>query len=176
MKVYILEDAFWNMLLSTIEVYPKECLGLLIGVQDRNKFIVHKSVVFQTAERHVKGVNFPKDRVHEEVVNFLEDHLPYLKTIGDFHSHTKEAGHYPSETDMQAMEEKQIYIIIQAYKRKKKVPWQYNRAKTLLFGTSGNFYFKIGAWHKNRFDENFKLIEIVCPYAIGLSQSEKKEE
>ncbi|MFH1452528.1 MAG: Mov34/MPN/PAD-1 family protein [Armatimonadota bacterium] len=175
MKVYILEDAFWSMLLSTIEVYPRECLGLLIGTYDVKNFIVHKSVVFQTAERYMQSVNFPKDRVHDEVVGFLKKHLPYLKTIGDFHSHTGEEYFRPSKTDMKAMEEKQAYIIIQAYKKKKTVQWQYNKSKTILFGTSGNYHFKIGAWFKNKFFEKFRLAELSCPYAIGMTESEAFE-
>lgn len=174
MKIYILEDAFWSMLLCSIEVFPKECLGLLIGTTEKGKSVVNKAVVFQTAVRHTKGVSFPKTVVHEDVITFLETYLPHLKVIGDFHSHTKESELYPSEIDKQAMEEKQVYFIIQIYEKKKKISWQYNNKKTLLYGTSGKFHFKIGAWYRERFDEDFKLAEIECPYAIGLSHSEKK--
>ena len=167
MKVFILENAFWHLLLSSIEVYPKECLGLLIGSQDIYRTVVHNAVVFQTEERFARHVHFPKEDVHHQIVNFLDECLPHLKTVGDFHSHTKDTDYRPSKEDTSGMEAKQVYIIVHVYKKKKKIPWGYNTKKKLLVGTTRDFYFKIGAWYKENPDQKFKLAEIVCPFAVG---------
>ena len=34
MEVYISSNAFWALLISAIEVYKKECFGLLLGYRD----------------------------------------------------------------------------------------------------------------------------------------------
>lgn len=167
MKVYILENAFWNFLLSCIEVYPQECLGLLIGSHDKNKAVVSHAVVFQSAERYKAGVHFPRETAHNNVIEFLDQCLPHLKIIGDFHSHTREADYKPSSEDQEGMVENQVYIIVQIYKKKKSQPWRYNRDGTLLSGTVGDFYFKIASWYKVLPAEPFKLAEIVCPFAAG---------
>ncbi|MBI2252838.1 MAG: Mov34/MPN/PAD-1 family protein [Armatimonadetes bacterium] len=173
MKVFILENAFWNLLLSSVEVYPKECLGLLIGSSDKSRIVVHHAVVFQTAERFTRGVHFPRNHIHQGVLCFLEECLTHLKIVGDFHSHTKEADYRPSEEDQEGMDEDQVYVIVQIYKKKKNLPWRYNRQKTLLAGTTRDFYFKIGAWHKRLPAESFKLAQIICPFAAGF-RSEKR--
>src|SRR5438477_645908 len=36
MEVYISANAFWALLISTIEVYKKECFGILLGYRDNN--------------------------------------------------------------------------------------------------------------------------------------------
>lgn len=166
-KVFILENAFWPLLLSSIEVYPKECLGLLIGSQDRYRSVVHHAIVFQTAERYNRTVHFPKEAVHRGVVDFLRECLPHLKIIGDFHSHTLESDYSPSKEDQKGMESRQVYIIVHIYKKKKSLAWRYNANKTLLIGTTRDFYFKIGAWYQERPGEKFYLAQVVCPFAAG---------
>lgn len=173
MKVYILENAFWNLLLSSIEVYPKECLGLLIGSLDKARAIVHHAVVFQTAKRFPKGVYFPKDKVHQQVVDFLKECMPHNRIMGDFHSHTREADYAPSSQDQKAMESKQVYIVVQVYKKKRSAPWRYNYDHTLLYGTTREFYFKISCWYREHLGEPFKLTEIICPYAAGFITEKK---
>lgn len=173
MKVYILENAFWNLLLSSIEVYPKEGLGLLIGSIDKARAVLHHAIVFQTAKRFPKGVHFPKDTIHQQMVNFLGECMPHNKIIGDFHSHTKEADFGPSKQDEKVMETKQIYIIVQIYKKKRSIPWKYNYNRTFLYGTTKEFYFKISCWYQEHLDEPFKLTEIICPYAAGLITQRK---
>src|SRR5256885_16264733 len=35
MTAYISQNAFWGLLISAVEVYKRECFGLLIGYRDR---------------------------------------------------------------------------------------------------------------------------------------------
>ena len=50
MEVYISANAFWALLISAIEVYKKECFGLLLGYRDNsNIYIVEHAISYQTA-------------------------------------------------------------------------------------------------------------------------------
>jgi proteasome lid subunit RPN8/RPN11 len=170
MTVYILENAFWNLLIASVEVYPHECLGLIIGTADADKYVIHNAVVFQTAARTRAGVVFPSSAVHKNVVEFLEGCLPHMRILGDFHSHTLMRAYYPSEDDRATMEESQIYLIIQIYRKKRNKPWKYNKCQTLLSGTTHDFYFRIGAWYGENGGKRFRLARIVCPFAAGFFQ------
>lgn len=165
--VYILENAFWNLLISSVEVYPLECLGLLIGTQDTRKYVIHNAVVFQTAARSRAGVNFPKSAVHNNVVSFLEECLPHMRILGDFHSHTLMRAYYPSTEDQATMDDNDIYVIIQIYRKKRNQPWRYNKDQTLLSGTTRDFFFKIGAWYCDVNAQRYRPARIVCPFAAG---------
>lgn len=170
MKVYVLENAFWNMLLSSVEVFPNECLGLLIGSMSLDTAVVHHSVTFQTAERKQREVSFPRHAVHRNVRSFLEECLPHQHVLGDFHSHTRTAPQRLSVEDQSTMEHGQVYVIIQVYKKKRIVPWRYNATQTLLSGTTQQFYFKIGAWYKegDAARDRFRLANLVCQFTPGL--------
>ena len=60
MTAYISQNAFWGLLISAVEVYKRECFGLLIGYRDRKgpeeMYIVEHAVPFQSAGRKHKGV------------------------------------------------------------------------------------------------------------------------
>jgi len=56
MRVYLSENAFVDLLLSSAEVYKKECLGFLLGYRLEDRFIVEHAFSFQTADRKPKGV------------------------------------------------------------------------------------------------------------------------
>jgi hypothetical protein len=58
MLAYLSQNAFWGLLISAVEVYKKECFGLLIGHLDRQPgkemFVVEHAVPFQ--RRAAQGV------------------------------------------------------------------------------------------------------------------------
>ena len=60
MIAYISQNAFWGLLISAVEVYKRECFGLLIGYRDRrgpeDMYIVEHALPYQTAGRRHKGV------------------------------------------------------------------------------------------------------------------------
>jgi len=53
MKVFLSEAAFMGLVLSSIEVYKKECLGLLLGYKLEDRYIVEYSVAYQSAKSMV---------------------------------------------------------------------------------------------------------------------------
>jgi len=173
MNVYILENAFFTLLLSSIEVFPKECLGLLVGTKGRDRFVISQSVVFQTAERTRNEVFYPRDKVYGEMHRFLKEYMPYFSVLGDFHSHPyghlEREGYKPSEGDIELMEYGNIYIIVQIHKKRKRMIWNYNPSEKTISGTIGDNFIKIAAWMRSR-ENGQKAVQanIICRPAVGL--------
>jgi proteasome lid subunit RPN8/RPN11 len=171
MTTYISQNAFWGLLISAVEVYKRECFGLLIGYRDRRgtdeSFIVEHAVPFQSAGRKHKGV-VSNPRAHKRIERFLAN-IPHLSVIGDFHSHTmwgySRAASHPSETDLQGMAPDNVYIIVSVNDRLRVVPWNYNDDGSLS-GTTDAHHFRLTAYTVNGAREP-KRTPILCPYAIG---------
>ena len=77
MEVYISSNAFWALLISAIEVYKKECFGLLLGYRDSgNIYIVEHAISYQTANRRHTSVE-KNGRASRRMEKFLAN-LPHL--------------------------------------------------------------------------------------------------
>jgi hypothetical protein len=46
-EIVLTESAFIGIVLSSAEVYKKECLGLLLGVDSTGRIIVNHAVIFK---------------------------------------------------------------------------------------------------------------------------------
>ena len=149
MDVYISANAFWALLISAIEVYKKECFGILLGYRDSsNIYIVEHAISYQTARRTHTSVEKNR-RASKRIQRFLEN-IPHLSLIGDFHSHTgwgdlKGVGN-PSTQDIIDMTPEESRIIIVANDKRRSSPWQYNGDGTLS-GTVDKYHFRIGAYY-----------------------------
>ena len=171
MITYISQNAFWGLLISAVEVYKRECFGLLIGYRDRrgreDVFIVEHALPFQTAGRRHKGV-VSNPRAHKRIERFLSN-IPQLSVIGDFHSHTmwgySRAASHPSDTDLEGMSGDNVYIILSVNDRLREVPWNYNDDGSLS-GTTDEHYFRLTAYTVTAAGEP-RRVPILCPYAIG---------
>ena len=171
MTAYISQNAFWGLLISAVEVYKRECFGLLIGYRDRKggeeMYIVEHAIPYQTAGRRHKGVvNNP--RAHRRIERFLRN-MPHLSVIGDFHSHTmwgySRAASSPSETDLDGMAPENVYVIVSVNDRLREVPFNYNDDGSLS-GTTDDHYFRLTAYTVTTSGEP-RRTPILCPYAIG---------
>jgi len=117
MEVYISSNAFWALLISAVEVYKKECFGLLLGYRDTNNiYIVEHALSYQTANRRHTSVE-KNGRASRRIEKFLAN-LPHLSLIGDFHSHTgwgdlKGVGNLSTQ-DLIDMIHGNLYVIIVA--------------------------------------------------------------
>src|SRR4029450_9177715 len=87
MITYVSQNAFWGLLISAVEVYKRECFGLLIGYRDRKgpqeMYIVEHALPFQSAGRRHKGV-VSNPRAHKRIDRFLE-HIPPLPVLRRTH-------------------------------------------------------------------------------------------
>ena len=171
MTAYISQNAFWGLLISAVEVYKKECFGLLIGYRDHkmdeDMYIVEHAIPYQTAGRRHKGVvNNP--RAHRRIERFLRN-MPHLSVVGDFHSHTmwgySRAASHPSETDLEGMAPENVYLIVSVNDRLREVPFNYNDDGSLS-GTTDDHYFRLTAYAVTASGEPRRML-ILCPYAIG---------
>lgn len=171
MKVYLSENAFIDVLLSSAEVYRKECLGFLLGYRLEDRFIVEHAFSFQTANRKHKAV-VVHEKNHKKISPILS-RLDKLQIIGDFHSHTQFGSTkglpIPSEEDIAGMEESQIYLIVAINDNEKTVEWGENRDGTLS-GSVGDVFFKISAYFING-KKATKRAKIHCPFPPGFLDS-----
>jgi len=170
-NAYISQNAFWGLLISAVEVYKKECFGLLIGYRDRkgdaDMYIVEHAIPYQTAGRRHKGV-VSNPRAHRRIERFLAN-MPHLSVIGDFHSHTmwgySKAASKPSDVDLEGMAPQNVYLIVSINDRLREVPFNYNDDGSLS-GTTNDHYFRLAAYAVTESGEARRMA-ILCPYAIG---------
>lgn len=164
MKVYLSENAFIDLLLSSAEVYKRESLGFLLGYRPEDRFIIEHAFSFQTARRKHKGVVF-QHKNHKKIEPILEK-FDRLQIIGDFHSHTQfgvtKGLPIPSDEDISEMREGHIYLIVAINNNEKTLNWNENRDGTIS-GSVGDFFFKIAAYYLNG-SSGIKRARIHCPF------------
>src|SRR3990167_2779569 len=86
MQAYLSENVFMGMVLSTVEVYKKECFGLLLGYRTAEKYVVEHAIPYQSVKR---GHNFAELRSDKwQLMQEVLKHFPRLDVLGDYHSHT----------------------------------------------------------------------------------------
>lgn len=167
MKVYLSENAFIDLLLSSAEVYKRESLGFLLGYRPEDRFIIEHAFSFQTARRKHKGVVF-QHKNHKKIEPILAK-FDRLQIIGDFHSHTQfgdaKGLPIPSDEDTKEMKDGHIYLIIAINNNEKTLNWGENRDGTIS-GSVGNFFFKIAAYFLSG-SSGIKRARIHCPFPPG---------
>jgi proteasome lid subunit RPN8/RPN11 len=173
-EVFMYETPFSIMIVSAVEVFAKECLGLLLGTRawhslDRTRrAIVEQVVPFQTAERERDQVSIEKKPEFRCRNMFYK--LGPLEPLGNFHSHP-DAQPILSEADKECMEIGDIEVVVGISKKRKSVPWSYNIRKKELSGVLGDFRFDIATYvcFKSPVgSREFQRINLVCPFALGI--------
>ncbi len=170
-NVMIRAPAFTQMLGYAIEVYKRECTGVLMGdvFRTARKVVVNSAIALQTADRSYTGVQ-PKwhryDRI-AEVISFLS--LDWI--LGEFHSHTDHRNKKPSyrlsEPDREYVLENHdvggIEVVIALYKKKRQKKWDYTNKGRILKGTLGKYNIEIGAHFKKNENNDGTLTEVWIP-------------
>jgi proteasome lid subunit RPN8/RPN11 len=172
LRVYISENAFIGLLLSSAEVYKKECLGFILGYRLEDRFIVEHAFTVQTANRRHKGVVY-NTKNHRKVEPILA-RFDKLQIIGDFHSHTQfgltKGLPIPSPEDIKEMLPGHVYLIVAINNNQKTMPWGENRDGTIS-GSVSEFFFKISAYFLNGVTSNggnsVKRAKVHCPFPPG---------
>jgi proteasome lid subunit RPN8/RPN11 len=169
MKVYLSENAFMGLLLSSAEVFKRESLGYLLGYRLDDRIIVEYAFSLQTALRKRRGVIFhhrDQKKVDPILANFEK-----LQIVGDFHSHTPYGTNrglpIPSPEDIKGMEEDNLYIIIAINDLDKCKSWHENKDGSIS-GSMGNFFFKISAYYYPFLNCIPQRSPIYCPFPPGL--------
>lgn len=172
MRVYIAENAFIDLLLSSAEVYKKECLGFLLGYKLEDRFIVEHAFTVQSANRRHKAVVYNRKN-HKRIEPILA-RFDKLQIIGDFHSHTQfgltKGLPIPSPEDIKEMLPGHVYVIVAINNNQKTMSWGENRDGTIS-GSVNEFFFKISAYFLNSNNGNgntlAKRAKIHCPFPPG---------
>jgi len=170
LRVYISENAFIDLLLSSAEVYKKECLGFLLGYKLEDRFIVEHAFTVQNANRRHKGVVY--NRKNHKKIGPILARFDKLQIIGDFHSHTQfgltKGLPIPSPEDIKEMLPGHVYLIVAINNNEKTMPWGENRDGTIS-GSVSDFFFKISACFLNNGNgvTSVKKAKIHCPFPPG---------
>ena len=167
MKVYISETAFINIILSAIEVYRKECLGVLLGHKvGSNKYVVEYAVPYQSADRKYAEVRLKTMR--EERLRKNLKFLTYISEIGDFHSHCNATTEL-SDTDIKDMDlnKNNIYMILSVCDQKKRIPWQSLKEGDISGSIGRDFSVRLTCYYIDRKKNKPTKAKIICPYALS---------
>jgi len=168
-EVYFSENAFWGMLVSTIESYKKETLGLLLGYKNETGFVVQHAIGYKTSASKYRGVSVTQ-RAHKKIEKFF-DKLPHMDIIGDFHSHPQwgniKGNVLLSTTDILEIYPDNVYVILQINDKAKRKYWDYHQGGKVLSGTIDDYFIKVVAWVWNNQLNRPEKARIRCPYALG---------
>lgn len=169
MKVYLSENAFMGLLLSSAEVFKKESFGYLLGYRLEDRFIVEYAFSLQTAQRKRRGVVV--QRRHQKKIIPILSNFAKLQIIGDFHSHppygSEKGLAIPSPLDIKAMEADNLYIIIALNEIGTSRAWKENKDRSIS-GSMGSFFFKISAYYYPCLNSIPRKSPIYCPFPPGL--------
>ncbi|MDD5434160.1 MAG: hypothetical protein PH343_01900 [Nitrospira sp.] len=174
-EVYLSENVFMGLILSSVEVYKKECFGLLLGYKTQQKYIVEHAIPYQSARRGHKWIELRSDKwkiIQEVLKNF-----PKLDMVGDFHSHTMyrdvRADVSLSEDDIIHMYPDELQLVIAVNANRRSMPWATNPDQTIS-GTISGFHFKLAAYYFPAEDSNneeekpevLHTAKILCPFVM----------
>lgn len=173
-QIFLSHEAFISIILSSVEVYKRECLGALLGMQTQGRIIVEHAIPFQAVKKRTFSEvesNWRKELKVNEVI----PKLIHLQKLGYFHSHPQfgdkrgEAGLSPA--DKKSMQETEIEIVVAINDSGKSLAWAPSRNG--LVGTLGQYHIRIAGFYKKK-SGKIKSFKILCPYAVGFGYTFEK--
>ena len=167
MEIFLSDKAFLSIILSCVEVYKNECLGVLLGFKTRGLIVVEYAIPFQSAKRTPNEV-IPNWRRELKVIEVLPQ-LIHLEKLGYFHSHPQ-WGHSKgmaklSEADKDSMTEGDLEVVVAINDAVRKSAWR--ELTSGLSGTIGDYRITIAGFYKRASDNRIKQYRVMCPYAVG---------
>jgi proteasome lid subunit RPN8/RPN11 len=168
-QVYLNENVFMGLILSAVEVYKKECFGLLLGYRTPGKYIVEHAIPYQSVKRGHSWTELRSDKW--KVITEILKNFPRLDVIGDFHSHTMyrdvRARVSLSADDIKYMGEEDLQIVIAVNENKRARPRSIYFDHTVS-GSLDKFQFEIAAYYFKKDLGNgngrVRLAEILGPF------------
>lgn len=150
LEVILSEGSFISMVTASVEAFPNETLGVLIGLWKTHKAMVQYAIAYQTAKRRRFSVEvYP--RLSKRMDLFLE-RVTHFEVIGDFHSHPevavdKTSSIKLSEPDKKSMLPNNLGIVIAIDKDMRKLEWKH-LPKGSLKGSVFPYTLKMTTWLK----------------------------
>ncbi len=172
MEVYLSENALIGLLVSTIEVYRRECFGILLGHREPERIMVDFVVPYQSARRKFQEVHMDwhrSQRVQEAVRTTSR-----WEMVGDYHSHPmygdKKATTKLSGVDINDFRDEGSSIIVAINDGHRQQRWGYVKGG-LISGSINGYALRLAAYHKE--GEAIDRVPLVCPYAVGFMAKTK---
>ena len=172
MEVFLTENAFLGLLVSTVEVYRRECFGILLGHTSPERVTVEYVVPYQTARRKFQEVHMDLKRSSriEEAVRAVSR----WEMVGDYHSHPmygeKKASTKLSRTDHQDFHDDGTSIIVAINDGHRQQRWGYVKGG-LISGSINGYSIRMVSYHKE--GDAIVRVPLVCPYAVGFMAKTK---
>ena len=170
MQVFLSENAFLSMVTATVETFPEECLGVLIGLRKPDKILVQHAVPYQIAERSETHVS-PDPTRSKRIEKFLLN-VSHLEVVGDFHSHpstpVENKGYKLSKADKDSTMTEGLGMVVVIDKDSESREWEH-LAKGSLLGAIYPYSLRLTSWYKTS-AETFSIAEVHCPFALGLGR------
>ena len=168
MKASISEEAFLGLVLSSIEVYKLECLGLLFGYRMNGGFAIEYAIPYQAADRTHAEVDI-RSKYSRRLRTALTA-LQKWELIGDFHSHPQygnsKGNVSPSDADISDIDENSIFVIVAINDRKRQQYFEVNKDGTIS-GVLGDHHIKIACFYKEN-KKRIRRVHLTCQFATGL--------
>ena len=166
MEIYLSENAFVGLLVSTIEVYRKECFGVLLGQNTPDRVLVDFVVPYQTAYRKFREVHV--DLMRSQRVEQAVRTTSRWECVGDYHSHpmygTVRATTTLSKEDRMFFKDGNVAIVVAINDSGRQQRWLYVQGGGVS-GTINGYNIRIAGYHKA--NGTVERAPIHCPYAIG---------
>jgi len=173
-EAFLYETPFIGMVVSSVEVYPEECLGGLWGyrawsaVDRTRRAIVEQAIPYQKAERTRRSVGI-RPKLEWRCKDMLYK-LCQLEPIGDFHSHPNGKSGL-SQPDKDSMEIGDVELVIAISRKNRTTPWKYDDNRKELSGVFGDFRFTMtlhSCYKPKQQNRTFEKIDLLCPFAVGI--------
>jgi proteasome lid subunit RPN8/RPN11 len=170
-EIILSDKAFLGVLLSSIEVYKNECMGILLGYKTRGRIVVEYAIPLQSAKRRPSEVE-SNWRREAKVIDVLPKLVQFEK-LGYYHSHPQwgslKGVAKLSDADIESMNEGEIELIV-AINDSSRSSWWKEDGKRIK-GTIGQYRLEIAGYYLCSSDSRVKMYRLVCPYAVGFDQA-----
>lgn len=161
-NVTIQEAAFSELILACLEVYKRECFGILLGEVHKKHYLVTDTYYFQDAKRTYDGVDVKQNRINR--VNKLLGYLSTDKVIGDFHSHPGGPMVLSGFDKYEILHgNTDLALLVCIWPQKKCEPWHLNKDLSLTGTIAGKYYLHVRAFEADKKHNRIFPIKIVCP-------------
>jgi proteasome lid subunit RPN8/RPN11 len=173
-RLYLSENAFLGVVLAAVEVFNKECLGILTGYRSGGTgVVVQRAVALQSAAR-TPGEVRPNIAARRRVSQALASLSTLERPLGWFHSHPNQrlepALHHLSAADGDSLDVGEMELVAAIWPRRRSQVWSYNPRTHTLAGSLGDHNLKLTAWLKTDAGRRPTALEIYCPFAHGYEE------
>ncbi len=178
-EIFLSPTSFLSMAVSAAEVYPRETVGILIGLRGEAKLWVEYAVPVQTADRGRDSVSW-KPSVEQSIKQFMTGSTG-LEEVGIFHSHPFPQRKFLwsgmnelSQDDLKSWNPKDIELVVGLVKNGgigtsgDRLNWAH-LSRGSVQGSIGEYAIRITAWYSPDYAKRDPRIAFIrCPFATGM--------